>query len=198
MTRRVHVVGLGGSLRAGSTTTQVLEIALEGAAQAGAATMLLDLAELDLPIYREGLPENELPGSAVRLLETVRSVDGLVLATPVYHGTPSGAIKNALDYLEYLAADDPPWLEGKLVGLISVSRGMPGINAINTLDYACRALRAWTLPLTVAVARGSFVGDRLREGVVERLVELGAQVASSAPISRNGVGPAARATAPQA
>jgi FMN reductase len=177
--RRVpNVVGLGGSLRGGSATAFALQVALKGAAAAGAETTFLDLRQLELPLYRDGITAPELPEPAVTLLEAVRKSDAIIFATPVYHATPSGAIKNAIDYLELLADDDPPWLEGKLAGLVAVSRGVSGINAINTLDYACRALHAWTLPLTVAVPGGAFEGGKLDKAVATRLVQLGYQLAT--------------------
>ena len=51
MNSQVRVVGLGGSMRAGSSSLAALRIALEGAAGAGAATELLDVRALDLPMY---------------------------------------------------------------------------------------------------------------------------------------------------
>ena len=45
------VLGLGGSLRPGSAASLALGVALEGARQAGVQTRLLDLAELNLPMF---------------------------------------------------------------------------------------------------------------------------------------------------
>jgi FMN reductase len=151
---------------------------LKGAAVAGADVALLNLADLDLPLYREG--STDVPQAATRLVGEVRLADGILLATPVYHGTMSGAMKNAVDYLELLANDDPPWLEGKLAGLIAVSRGAAAINAINTLEYACRALHAWTLPTAVAVPGTSFAEGRLDQLIQQRLLRLGSELALKA------------------
>jgi len=118
------------------------------------------------------------------LLEKVRQADGLILASPVYHGTLSGSLKNALDFLELLANDEPPWLEGKVVGLISVAGGGPGINAINSMQYACRALHAWTLPKAVAIPGSAFGSDgKLQDSrLKERLLNLGKDVAKYAAL----------------
>jgi NAD(P)H-dependent FMN reductase len=49
--RALTIVGLGGSLAEISRSRAALEVALEGAVSAGAETTLLDLRELDLPMY---------------------------------------------------------------------------------------------------------------------------------------------------
>jgi FMN reductase len=62
----VSVVGLGGSLRKGSTSLAALEVTLEAAAKAGASTRLFAVGELDLPMYRPGM---DAPPAAQSLLE---------------------------------------------------------------------------------------------------------------------------------
>jgi multimeric flavodoxin WrbA len=53
--RRLKVVGVGGTLREGSASLGALKRALSAAGEAGAETELLDLRELDLPMYEPGL-----------------------------------------------------------------------------------------------------------------------------------------------
>lgn len=175
-----HILGFGGSLRTPSRTLQALQIALQGAE--GAQVRLLDLKELELPLYDDRSDPREYPEGVLRLLEEVRWADGLLLATPVYHGTLSGALKNALDFLELLADDDPPWLEGRPVGLIAVAGGSAGENAINSLTFACRALHAWVTPTTVVVPGSAFhADDKLGDPrIEERLRRLGREVAAFA------------------
>jgi FMN reductase len=52
------VVGLGGSIATVSRSRAALQVALGGAAEAGAETKLLDLRELDLPMFN---PEDDEP-----------------------------------------------------------------------------------------------------------------------------------------
>lgn len=181
---RPKVLGIGGSLREGSRTLQVLAIASHGAALAGAATELLNLKELTLPLYDDRKEIDTYPEPVFTLLKKVREADGLILASPVYHGTLSGSMKNALDFLELLAHDRPPWLEDKVVGLVSVAGGGPGVNAINAMLYACRALHAWVLPTAVAVPGTTFDSDdRLQDRkIIERLHSLGREVARYAAL----------------
>ena len=102
-----------------------LRAALELAAERGAQTELLDLNALDLPLFRPDQPINAYPaahhGSIVRIIDACRRADALLWSSPTYHGTVSGAFKNALDFLELLRDEEPPYLQGKAVGLIAVS-----------------------------------------------------------------------------
>jgi FMN reductase len=76
------IVGLGGSLRKGSTSRSALQLALAGAATAGAETTLLDLRELDLPMYD---PDDDEPTeTAAKLIESCHAADGLLWSSPLY------------------------------------------------------------------------------------------------------------------
>jgi FMN reductase len=172
------IVGLGGSLARVSRSRAALRTALEGAARAGADTQLLDLRELDLPLYD---PDHEEPtGAAATLIESCYAADGLIWSSPMYQGTISGALKNALDWLHPLGRRDPPYLHDKVIGLISAAGGMQGLQAINTMEFAVRALRGWAVPYVVPVASAARVFDSAGqiqdEGVELQLTTLGAEV----------------------
>src|SRR6478735_7152500 len=172
------IVGLGGSLRRGSTSLSALERALAGAETAGADTALLDLRDLDLPMFD---PEHEEPaGAAKELVETCYSATGLVWSSPLYQGTISGAFKNALDWLHVLGRRDPPYLHDKVIGLISAAGGTQGLQAINTMEFSVRSLRGWAVPYVVPIASAARVFDargRIQDqGVELQLRTLGAEV----------------------
>jgi FMN reductase len=174
----VSVVALGGSLARRSASRAALETALEGAADAGAETKLLDLRELDLPMYN---PDENEPGSAAaELIESCHRADGLIWSSPLYQGTISGSFKNALDWLHLLGHRDPPYLHDKVIGLISAAGGIHGLQAINTMEFSVRALRGWAVPYVVPVATAARVFDeqsRIRDEAVERqLFMLGREV----------------------
>src|SRR6185312_3129554 len=115
------IVGLGGSLARTSKSRAALQRALAGAEAAGAQTTLLDLRELDLPLYN---PDDDEPGiAASELIESCYRADGLIWSSPLYQGTISGALKNALDWLHLLGRRDPPYLHDKVIGLISAAGG---------------------------------------------------------------------------
>ena len=175
---RLTLVGLGGSLASVSKSRAALRPALEGAADAGAETQLLDLRELNLPMYN---PEDNKPiDEATRLIESCYAADGLLWSSPMYQGTISGALKNALDWLHVLGQRDPPYLHDKVIGLISAAGGTQGLQAINTMEFAVRALRGWAVPYVVPVASAARVFDsegRIRDQAIElQLKTLGSEV----------------------
>jgi FMN reductase len=183
------ILGIGGSLRAGSASERALRIAIEGARAAGAETTVLTPASLPLPIfdgtYTLDSYSAEEREHITRLLDTVRAAHGLILASPTYHNIISGAVKNMLDYLELLKYDQRPRLEGKVVGLVTVQEGTSGtgINTLTTMLLAARAMRAWVAPTMVSVpgSRSAFDegGQLLDASFALRLQALGAEVAKA-------------------
>jgi FMN reductase len=176
---RLSIVGLGGSLARTSRSLAALRVAAEGASAAGARTTLLDLRELDLPLYNPD-DEREPPPAASTLIETCYAADGMLWSSPMYQGTISGAFKNALDWLHALGSREPPFLHDEVIGLISAAGGTQGLQAINTMEYAVRALRGWAVPYVVPVASAFRIFDsegRITDEDVElQLRTLGAEV----------------------
>jgi NAD(P)H-dependent FMN reductase len=117
----LKIVGIGGSLASNSASLEALTVALDGARDYGAEIRLLDLRRLDLPMYVPGNPT--VPDAARELCEAVQPAHGLMWSSPLYHGTVSGAFKNALDWLQLLSDRNPPYLTDKVVGLISTAGG---------------------------------------------------------------------------
>ncbi len=147
---RVRLLGIGGSLRERSTSLLALKAALRYAEEAGASTVLADVRAIDLPVYRPDVPPEAYPPTLPWLLGQVRAADALILCSPTYHGTVSGAIKNVLDALDPLGADDPPYLGGKVVGLMALGGGSAS-QVLDALHHAVRALNGLTVPIVVAV-----------------------------------------------
>jgi FMN reductase len=178
MATRLKIVGVGGSTATVSRSRAALQTALEGAETAGAETQLLDIRQLNLPMYN---PDDDEPnGSATSLIEASFSADGLLWSSPLYHGTVSGAFKNALDWLHLLRDREPAYLHDKVIGLISAAGGAHGLQAINTMEFATRALRGWAVPYVVPVATAARVFDRegrIQDQAVERQLQmLGSEV----------------------
>ena len=115
-----------------------------------------------------------------RLADSVAGARGMLWSSPPYHGTVSGAFKNALDWLQLLGDRDPPLLTNKVVGLISVAGGVYGLQAVNTMEFVVRALRGWSVPLVIPIPRAWEVFDeegKVRdEGIERQLRKLGAEV----------------------
>ena len=180
------ILGLGGTLRSGSSSELALRHALAAVEQIGARTQLITAVELDLPMYN---PDRPMSASAGRLIDATRRADGLIVATPGYHGGTSGLLKNALDYLQELADDPSPYLDGKAVGCIVTSAGwQAGTMTLAALRSIVHALRGWPTPLGVVVnslqpvsdSSGRIVDDR----IVGQLEVLSDQVVSFARSQR--------------
>ena len=143
------VVGIGGTYRPSSSTELALRIALAAAEQLGATVELFGAEALDLPMYRPGA---ELAPRAASLVESVRRADALIIGSPGYHGSISGLVKNALDYLEELREDANPYLHNKAVGCIATGAGWQATTTTMAgLRTVVHALRGWPTPLGVGI-----------------------------------------------
>ena len=140
------IAGVAGSLRDQSVTRMGIERALEASAATGAETQLLDLREYDLPVYDA---DRDGAGDAVAFQEDIQSADAVLLGTPVYHGSYSAPLKNALDYSGF---DE---FENKTVGMLAVAGGGFPLPALDHLRSVMRALDAWVLPYQAAIPRSS-------------------------------------------
>ncbi|MFI4934013.1 MAG: NADPH-dependent FMN reductase [Caulobacterales bacterium] len=152
------IVGIGGTVRSPSSSERVLAHALAAAEAAGARTRLFGGEMLSkLPIYNPAEPGEFAERQA--MVEAVREAEGVIVATPGYHGSISGLIKNALDSLEPLSGADRPYLDGRAVGCIVVADGWQACgSALAALRAIVHALRGWPTPLgaTINSALGPF------------------------------------------
>jgi len=133
-------------MREGSHSARAVGVVLEAAREYGAETRLVDLRALDLPMYRPRgaaiVTENVL-----LVNESVIWADAFVLASPDYHGSLSGAMKNFLDYY---------WTEfaGKAFGYLCASHEK-GLTVMDQMRTVVRQCYGWSLPYGV-----SFHGDQ--------------------------------------
>jgi len=191
------LVGIGGTPRPDSNTERALRIALAHARRRGMRTRLFGGAELvKLPGFNPQVHARTESGR--ELVEAVREADGVIIATPGYHGGVSGLVKNAIDLLEDLRDDQRAYLDGRAVGCIVTAAGWQGCNtALGALRSIIHALRGWPTPLgvTLNTADGRLLfgpeGQCLDAGVQQALERMSAQVLAfaqrhalgSAPVS---------------
>jgi NAD(P)H-dependent FMN reductase len=171
-----HIVAIAGSLREQSYTRLAVSHALDGAAAAGATTELLDLREYDLPALN---PDRESQGDSDELVARVDNADAVILGSPMYHGSYSGVLKNAIDYCGF---DE---FEGKTVGLLAVSGGSFPVTTLEHMRSVCRALNAWVVPHQAAVpnAYSAFEdGEFVDDDTAARVATLGERVVRYADI----------------
>jgi len=137
----LKVLGVGSSLRNGSSSTAALRATLDLIKKQGAETRLLDLKQTNLPLYDPN--ENQSSVKLQKVEEDVEWADAFILATPDYHGSMSGTMKNFLDYF---------WSEfaGKTFGYICASHEK-GLTVMDQMRTAVRQCYGWSLPYGVSV-----------------------------------------------
>ena len=158
----IKILGVSGSMRVGSHGAQALNIVLNAAREHDAETRVLDLRVVDLPIYR---PEDAIETDGLREAnEAVNWADAFVLASPDYHGSMSGAMKNFLDYY---------WSEfaGKVFSYLCASHEK-GLTVMDQMRTAVRQCYGWSLPYGVSFNGGqdfTATGEVKNERLAHRL-----------------------------
>jgi FMN reductase len=190
------ILGIGGTTRSDSSSERALRAALGAARSAGAQTHCLTAADLDLPMYAPADPART--DKARRLIDALRACDGLIVSSPGYHGTVSGLVKNALDYIEDMRSDDPPYLDGKPFGTIGCAIGWTAsVSTLATLRTIAHTLRAWPTPMGVAINTEDTpfdaAGNPLNPKAALQLQILGEQVAELSILRHHATRPAAQA-----
>lgn len=138
---------IAGSNRANASSTAILKH-IENLLQARRISVdFIDLSQLQLPLFS---PDNwDFHPNVKRMLTAVAEADGLVLATPEYHGSVSGALKNALDYITGGQA------AGKPVLSVSSAGGPLGVSSLSHLQTIVRNLHGINCSEWVSIGNGS-------------------------------------------
>jgi FMN reductase len=188
---RPLVVGIGGTTREASSTDRALRVALGAAEEAGARTQIFHGPALArLPHYA---PEKQERTEEQRhLVEMVRQADGLIVASPGYHGGVSGLVKNALDLLEDLRDDERHYLDGRAVGCIVTAAGwQASVTTLQALRAIVHALRGWPTPFGATLNTSEPVFDAaggcIDQKIFDALAVVGRQVVEFARIHGRSV-----------
>jgi NAD(P)H-dependent FMN reductase len=154
----LRVLAVVGSLHRESVTRTVIHYVAERLRATGALVDILDFQKEPLALYNPDTAY-DLPGY-VELQHRVDRADVIVLATPDYHGSLSGAMKNFLDHFWHEFA-------GKLFAGIVASHEK-GLTVIDQLRTVARQCYAWTLPYGVSfieeedVRGNEIVGEKFK------------------------------------
>lgn len=154
-----HLLGVSGSLREKSRTALALRLLLDFAEEHGAETRMLDLRTIELPLYRPDGPGGS--AAELRLGADMKWASGVVLASPDYHGSMSGTMKNFLDY---------NWEEcaGKVFGYVCSSHEK-GLTVMDQMRTVVRQCYGWSMPYGISFdGRADFDSDgRLKNDKIE-------------------------------
>ncbi len=155
----LNVLAVVGSLQKSSVTRTVIQHVAEEMRSSGCEVDVLDFLKEPLALYNPDIA-HELPGYP-DLQKRVERADLIVLGTPDYHGSLSGAMKNFLDHFWHEFA-------GKLFGTIVASHEK-GLTVTDQLRTIARQCYAWTLPYGVSftekvdVKDGRIISDSLHK-----------------------------------
>lgn len=168
------ITALLGSVTPPGRLSSAVSDALQRAAAAGHATTFLDLGTLTVG-FADGRPVEQLSDDTPKLAQSISTADAVLLATPVYRGTLTGALKNALDLLPVEA------LQGKPVGIVAMGATL---HHYLGAESHLRDILAWfgaiALPSGVYLSSADFQDGALTEAAAGTLDELMAALESFA------------------
>lgn len=152
-----HIVLISGSGTKRSRTRVLLTYIANLLEERGMTTTFWDLSEKLVPQSEPDLHgDPNHPDQRVReFIELINRADGIVLGSPLYHGSFSGILKNALDNLGSDA------FKNKHVGLVSNGGGGGNIQAVEQLRSVVRSLYGYSLQTQIVTSSDDFTG---REG----------------------------------
>ena len=172
------IVGLSGSLRAGSLNSSLLRAA--AAAMPAGAELVIGTIK-GIPLYDGDVEAAKgLPAEVVALKEQIVAADGLLLVTPEYNNGIPGVFKNAIDWLSRPSADIARVFGNRPVAVMGASPGgfgtllsqtawLPVLKTLGTRAWFGGRLQV-SRATSVFDASGKLVDDKVREQLQQFLV----------------------------
>lgn len=149
----MNIVLLSGSNRQNATSTKLLRYIADQLDKRGIRTKLIDVYEQPLPMYSPDA--SSIDANTAAMVQAFANADAIVLGGPEYHGSISGALKNALDYLGSAQFDGKPVLS------VSSSGGAVGVSSLTQLQAIVRNLHGVNSPEWISLGGDArqFTGD---------------------------------------
>ncbi len=166
-----------GSLRAESTNKVLEKDLIKRFEKDGAETSSIDLASYDLPLYHGDLPT---PDGVQKLIQDMKSYDGIVVVTPEYNGGLPPVLKNAIDWTSTVETGH---IKGPVFGIAACTPGpLSGIMVMRQVQYILTRLGGEVIPLQAGCGNSSSAFDdngnliaqpavTLAEGMKDALLE---------------------------
>ncbi|NMM81843.1 NADPH-dependent FMN reductase [Acidovorax sp. SRB_14] len=176
----MKILVFAGSTRHQSFNRRLAREAADLARTAGAEVTLLELAELDIPMYNADLEARGTPPDVLRLKRLLWEHPAWIVCSPEYNGSYTALLKNTIDWASSPVAGDPDWgdgtkpFRGKVVGMLSASNGrLGGLRAQSHLAPLLINLECWLAPRAYALSgaasafdeRGALLQAEHRDGV---------------------------------
>ncbi|MCH7946686.1 MAG: NAD(P)H-dependent oxidoreductase [candidate division Zixibacteria bacterium] len=129
MSNKAKIIAFAGSTRKESNNKKLVKIAAEGAKEANAEVIYIDLEDYPLPLFDEDLEKREgLPENGRKLKDLFLEHNGLLISSPEYNSSFSGVFKNTIDWLSRPVEGFPPLecFADKVAVLMAASPGSLG------------------------------------------------------------------------
>ncbi|MCY2959408.1 MAG: NAD(P)H-dependent oxidoreductase [Planctomycetota bacterium] len=157
MTSPIRVLAFAGSLRRDSWNKKLVRVAAEGARAAGAEVTVLDLRDVEMPLFDEDLErERGLPEGAKRFKQLLLAHHAILISSPEYNSSISAVLKNAIDWASRAEPGEKPLacFDGKVAGLLSASPGaLGGLRGLVTVRSILGNIRVLVVPEQVAISK---------------------------------------------
>ena len=179
--RTLKVALISGSLRKGSFNTSLVQYV--GRSLDGVEVDEISLADLDLPMFSEDLEAAGFPKKATELKQRMIAADVILIASPEYNGSISGALKNAIDWASRPRPDEEALacFKGKACGLLAASPGaIGGLRGLRHVRQILTQLQMVVVPQEFALGVAHEAFDDHGDLKDERAAGLAKGVGSSA------------------
>ncbi|MEP7155593.1 MAG: NAD(P)H-dependent oxidoreductase [Betaproteobacteria bacterium] len=146
-----RILAFAGSARKDSWNRKVLEVAAQGARDAGAEVKVVNLGDFPMPIYNaDWHAENGVPPAMRELRTHMMAANGLLIASPEYNTSITPLLKNTIDWLSQDVDGENGYapFTGKIGGLMGASNGAFGtIRALPQVSFMLSNLGVFMLPV---------------------------------------------------
>jgi len=166
MTTPAKLLIFAGSTRQNSFNRRLAHATADMARAGGADVTLLELSELDIPMYNADLEASATPPDVMRLKQILLEHPAWIICSPEYNGSYTALLKNTIDWASSPVKSDPAWTDGfksftgKVVGLLSASPGaLGGLRSQSHLLPLLNNLQCWVAPKAFALGRASDAFD---------------------------------------
>jgi chromate reductase, NAD(P)H dehydrogenase (quinone) len=180
MTPSSKLLIFAGSTRQNSFNRQLARVAADLARASGAAVTLLELGDLDIPIYNADVERQATPPDVMKLKQILFEHPAWIICSPEYNGSYTALLKNTIDWASSPVKSDPVWADGfksfagKVVGMLSASPGaLGGLRSQSHLLPLLVNMQCWVAPKAFALSRageafdagGQLINDKHRHSV---------------------------------
>ncbi len=180
------ILAFAGSARRDSWNRKVLEVAVDGAREAGAEVTVVNLGDYPTPLYNaDWHEEHGVPEAMLELRKLMVAANGLLIASPEYNTSITPLLKNTIDWLsqDVNGESGRAPFEGKVGGLMGASNGAFGtIRALPHVSMILSNLGVLMLPIVavLGVAKAfDETGAMTNKRDKQSLSALGARVAGT-------------------